>query len=134
MRPDEGKRVAIVGAGMAGLCAATSLTSSGYTTRLFDKSRGTGGRLSTRRDGDLAFDLGAQYFTARDGEFVAQVERWQAAGVVAPWEGTIATLGPSDREPSGQSPPARWVGTPRMSALGRHLAELSKQLLQSLVS
>ena len=81
--------VAIIGAGMAGLSCARALVQAGLTVEIYDKGRGPGGRMSTRRvtvEGrGLRFDHGAQYFTARDERFRAEVAAWQQAGRVAPW-------------------------------------------------
>ncbi len=98
-------RVAIIGAGMAGLAAARRLRAAGVDCAVFDKSRGLGGRMATRRDGDLRFDHGAQYFTARGKRFKALVEEWRAAGAAAEWfEGAF-------------------VGVPGMSGPARAMAE-----------
>jgi len=83
------KSIAIIGAGMAGLSCATRLSAAGHAVDLFDKGRGPGGRMATRRaevDGEtLHFDHGAQYLTAKDKRFAKQVAEWEAAGVVARW-------------------------------------------------
>ncbi|WP_431268910.1 FAD-dependent oxidoreductase [Dankookia sp. P2] len=42
-------RIAVIGAGLAGLSCARALLARGATIRLFDKGRGAGGRLATRR-------------------------------------------------------------------------------------
>jgi predicted NAD/FAD-dependent oxidoreductase len=85
----SGARIGIVGAGMAGLSCATLLAAAGHRVVLFDKGRGPGGRMATRRVatdlGEVVFDHGAQYLTARDPDFVTQVERWRDAGHVARW-------------------------------------------------
>lgn len=85
----SGVRVGIVGAGMAGLSCATELRKGGVDVVLFDKGRGPGGRMATRRvevNGEtLHFDHGAQYFTARDPSFVTTVGKWLVRGVVAGW-------------------------------------------------
>lgn len=103
--------VAIVGAGIAGLACADGLRDQGYAVTLFDKGRGPGGRMSTRRmataSGELSFDHGATHFTARGGAFRAQVETWRAAGCAAPWP--IA----------GRD---AWVGVPGMNAPVRAMA------------
>jgi predicted NAD/FAD-dependent oxidoreductase len=111
--------VAIVGAGLAGLSAARILVDHGWEVDVFEKSRGTGGRLATRRIDELAFDIGAQYFTVRDPRFRRWVSAWQQQGLVAPWPGRIHALHRSSAPP----PLTRFVGVPRMSALSRHLAE-----------
>lgn len=104
--------VAIVGAGMAGLSCAQSLRAAGYGVTLFDKGRGPGGRMATRRvdiDGEtVRFDHGAQYFKALDSNFAAQCEEWQDQGVVAHWP------------PAGKQ---ALVGAPSMNAIIRHMAE-----------
>lgn len=104
--------VAIIGAGMAGLSCAQSLVLQGHEVTLFDKSRGPGGRMSTRRMdspfGELHFDHGAQYFTARDPAFRKELADWAEAGLAAPWP------------PAGAN---AWVGTPSMNALPKALAE-----------
>ena len=51
--------IAIIGAGMAGLTAARLLVNHGREVRVYEKSRGTGGRLATRRSDAGAFDHGA---------------------------------------------------------------------------
>ena len=105
--PDAGgaMRIAIVGAGMAGMSCGQRLSRLGYEVRLFDKGRGPGGRMATRRMEDggttLHFDHGAQYFTAREPRFVDQVAHWEASGVAARW----AAAGDD-----------AWVGTPAMNA------------------
>lgn len=82
------------------------MTAAGAAVRLYDKGRGAGGRLATRRVAGLQFDHGAQYLTARGPGFAAAL----AEAGAAPWgEAT-----------GGQ--PTRWVGTPGMSALPRALA------------
>lgn len=108
-------RVAVIGAGIAGLACADALAAAGNAVTLFDKGRAPGGRMSTRRveadaDADrrtLRFDHGAQYFTARDAGFVDQVLRWEADGAAARW--------PIAGEDA-------WVGTPGMNSPARDLA------------
>ncbi|MBD2841377.1 NAD(P)/FAD-dependent oxidoreductase [Erythrobacter rubeus] len=82
--------ICVVGAGMAGLACATRLAEAGLIIDIIDKGRGPGGRMAARRTeigGEVvSFDHGAQYFTARDGDFRAAVNEWQSLGVVAPWQ------------------------------------------------
>ncbi len=85
MSPAAGTRVAVVGAGLAGLAAAGALRDVGHEVVLFDKGRSPGGRMATRRIGDAVFDHGAQFFTVRTPELAARVERWLAEGLVFEW-------------------------------------------------
>ncbi|MFW5681081.1 MAG: FAD-dependent oxidoreductase, partial [Pseudomonadota bacterium] len=112
---DPAPRVCVVGAGLAGLACARTLADHRLSVTVLDKSRGLGGRMATRRTDGLAFDHGAQFFTARDAVFRRHVEAWAEQGLVARWE-------PSGRPADGEP---WWVATPRMTALARHLgAEL----------
>jgi len=79
-------KIAILGCGVAGLSAARELRRHGIDVTLFDKSRGVGGRMSTRYSGDWEFDHGAQYFTVQDPDFQAEIDLATDAGVVVPWD------------------------------------------------
>jgi renalase len=107
-------RIALLGAGLAGLAAARRLSAAGASVRLYDKGRAPGGRVATRRAGGGQFDHGAQYFTARSASFAAALTE---AGAAA-WPDAT-----------------RFVGQPSMSALPRALAAgldiaLSRQVLR----
>jgi predicted NAD/FAD-dependent oxidoreductase len=118
--------VAVVGAGVAGAACARWLADAGLDVRLFDKSRGVGGRLATRRaeaagaDGAVRhwrFDHGAPGFGASAPEFVRFVEQGVRDGLLARWQPRVA--------PGGYAPlddPVLWVPTPDMPALCRALA------------
>ena len=99
----------IIGAGLSGLAAASALRSAGRSVLVLDKGRGLGGRLANRRFEGAVFDHGAQFFTARDPKFIAQVERWRKSGVVVPWY-----------EERGET---KWRGAPTMTALAHALAD-----------
>lgn len=115
-------RVAVVGAGIAGLMAARTLMDQGCAVTVLEKSRGPGGRTSTRRtDGGLQFDHGAPYFTATDSGFMQAVHGWLQAGCVAPWVGQCVRIH-QGAVSSLVEMPGRYVGVPGMSALARHLA------------
>jgi predicted NAD/FAD-dependent oxidoreductase len=105
-------RIAIIGAGMAGLSCATALTAAGAQVCVFDKGRGPAGRMATRRMetplGEASFDMGAQYFTVRSPPFAEEVSRWVSSGHVAPWPA---------------AGPEAWVGTPSMTAPLKVMAE-----------
>jgi len=114
--------VAVLGAGLAGLACAQALSDADLAVQVFDKSRGAGGRMSTRRADGWQCDHGAQYFTARDPAFVAELARWQAAGVAAAWAPRLAVLGGAAGHRADVSL-QRFVGQPQMSSPARWLAE-----------
>lgn len=112
--------IAIIGTGIAGLSAAQALHAAGQDIQLFDKSRGSGGRMASKRSDAGTLDLGAQYFTARDRRFVEVVQQWQNRGWVAEWTPSLYhySAGSLSASPDEQ---VRWVGSPRMSAITRAL-------------
>ncbi|MCH2594508.1 MAG: FAD-dependent oxidoreductase [Pirellulales bacterium] len=119
---DPSLKVAVIGAGISGLVCARTLQDHGINVTVYEKSRGPGGRMSTRRTEEgLQFDHGAQYFTARDPRFRRYVDSWQHDGIVAPWNGRIVTLqgGEVIDEKGGSD---RFVAVPGMNAICRHLA------------
>jgi predicted NAD/FAD-dependent oxidoreductase len=113
--------VAIVGAGMAGVTAGRLLAERGYPVTIFDKGRGVGGRMSTRREGECAFDHGCQFFTVRDERFKLYVEAWQEQGLVSPWRHRMATCDRGDIAVL-QDDTVRYVGVPGMNAMVKGMA------------
>ena len=102
------QRIAIIGAGIAGLACARRLSDAGLKLVIFDKGRNAGGRAATRRvTGDIQFDHGAQYFTARSPEFSSVLENMLSCGAAALWD-------------HGSEKP-HFVGIPSMNALAGYL-------------
>ncbi len=116
-------RVAVVGGGMAGMAAARTLADQNVQVVVFDKGRGPGGRMRTRRRGDLWFDHGAQYFTTKDERFERLVERWVHEGVAVRWRGRIGQMNAVGVVEQVRAETARYVGVPGMNAVVRHLVE-----------
>ncbi|MEM6979351.1 MAG: FAD-dependent oxidoreductase [Planctomycetota bacterium] len=117
-------RIAIIGAGIAGLVAGRTWADHGLDVCLFEKSRGPGGRLATRRgDGSLQFDHGAQYFTIRNDVFARHVRSWMDMGLVQPWMGRIVALSDAGKSIEPKRGTARYVGIPGNNAIAKHLAE-----------
>ena len=110
-------RVVVVGAGIAGLMAAQSLSKSGHEVTVVDKGRSPGGRLATRRIDDATLDHGAQFFTVRDSLFESHVSEWIASGVVTEWcRGFDTTAQNNDGYP-------RYRGVRGMTDIAKHLAQ-----------
>ena len=118
------RRIAVIGTGIAGAACAASLQQAGEQVSLFDKSRGAGGRMATRRaewtDGagrpqTAEFDHGTPWFTARHPRFVAALARAERAGAVRAWRPQVHAAWPAQTSRPG------FVATPGMPALCRHL-------------
>ena len=115
-------RVAIIGAGIAGLVCARELESQGVSVDVFEKSRGPSGRMSTRRIHDGSVDHGAQYFTARDARFIGEVQSWIQADLASVWKPKLKVYETGVwRESNSQE--IRYVGIPNMNSPGKHLAK-----------
>ncbi|MEM8539538.1 MAG: FAD-dependent oxidoreductase [Pseudomonadota bacterium] len=105
-------KIAIIGAGIAGATAARMLSDAGHDIVLFEKSGGTGGRLSTRRTDYGEFDHGAQYVSAKSEPFRAVMDGLIKKNTAALWT------------PDGKDRDGKWhVGLPGMSGLVKPLLE-----------
>jgi len=112
--------IAIIGAGLAGVVLAQRLGAAGHTVTLFEKSRGAGGRMATRRAEDFAFDHGAAYFSAESAAFSAFLAPYIESGPVAQWQGRFVRL-PGDSAAQAEAG-ERLVAVPAMNALCKALA------------
>jgi predicted NAD/FAD-dependent oxidoreductase len=114
--------VLIVGAGIAGLVAATQLQQRELRVTVLEKEQSVGGRMATFRVGSGRADAGAQFFTVRTADFRRLVVEWLQAGVVYEW-----ARGWSDGSPGG--PVAD--GYPRYAVTGG-MATIPQRLAQGL--
>ena len=127
-------RVAVIGAGLAGTACAARLKQAGAQVTLFEKSRGVGGRMSTRRtrwtnaqgaEQQAEIDHGAQHFKAEQQPFQAVMAQAENAGCATRWA-------PRLQSASAESVQKQWVAVPSMPALCRHLlADTPVQLEQT---
>lgn len=133
IHPKPSPSVAIIGAGLSGALCAQQLSKAGWRVEVFDKSRGVGGRMATRRVGFTGpdgvdrvaqFDHGAPAFDRPQTSLAgaAWLQQAHAAGVIAPWVRAVPGA-----EPAGST---AWVPTPDMPALCRWL--LQGQAVQTL--
>ena len=127
MTIDKVQQVAVIGAGIAGAACAHTLTLAGHSVHVFDKSRGPGGRLATRRlewadrQGQACttrLDHGAVGFTAQSHAFQAFVTQAVNAGSLAEWTPRLAA-GATLAEAGERL----YLPTPDMPALCRGLLE-----------
>ena len=117
----QSRKLAVIGAGIAGLACARALQEKNAHVTVFDKGTIVGGRTSVRSQNGFTFDMGAQFFTVLDPRFSQVAEAASNAGICAPWRGKIVAYdGYGNLRPD--SPTQRWVGTPNMNALAQHLA------------
>ncbi len=117
--------ILVIGAGIAGLRAARTLTQAGADVLVLEKSRGFGGRAATKRvdkGREIRVDHGAQYFTARDERFQAQVDAWLQAGELEVWTKGFHTLTREGLHAPEEGHP-RYTFLNGMNSVGKLLAE-----------
>jgi len=100
----DAKSVVVIGAGISGLVLAYQLVMEGHRVQVLEKSRGIGGRVSTRRDGEVRYDHGAPLLFAPSKQSALTLKVLEAERVLA-------------RDGDG------WVGIPSMNALPRWFAD-----------
>jgi renalase len=117
------QNVAVIGAGIAGATCARALADDGWSVALFDKSRGVGGRMATRRveiDGangakhTVRFDHGAPGFDATSPEFASFIELAARNDLLTQWTPRAEKTGAADKS-------LMWVPFPDMPSICRAL-------------
>lgn len=115
------RKIAVVGAGIAGLACARTLAQAGHTVTLLEQRAAPGGRMASRETPFGSFDTGAQYFTVRDPRFAQALD---ATGVARqPWNANaVRVLDEYGRvvEAALPSQEPHWVGVPAMDAIAAH--------------
>lgn len=122
--------IAIIGAGMAGLSALQSLKQAGHQVTVFEKSRGSGGRLATKKVGNASWDMGAQFMRSHHSEFSKVLRQWELDGWVKHWNFQPHVIDADGIRRSADDV-ERFVGVSRMTALSRKLLEAADEFVAS---
>ncbi len=85
--------IAVIGAGVAGLTCARKLHQAGRRVVMFDKSRGLGGRLATRRLADTHADHGVCYLQPKGVAFGQLIDELVKEQILRVWTTGIHQLG-----------------------------------------
>lgn len=102
----ETKHTAVIGAGLTGLTCARALADAGHSVVVFDKGRGLGGRMASRRKDGWRFDHGATALRPTDDAFAAFLAGVRDQGHAEPWDAADG-----------------WTGVPGMSSAVKPLAQ-----------
>lgn len=108
-------RIAVIGAGISGAVLSRDLAEAGLAPVVFEKSRGTGGRMATRRREGWQWDHGAPGFPAEEATAALT-----AKGCAAPWGAELVGL-------PGMSAPAKALLTDVEVRFGIRITALSRQ-------
>ena len=104
-------KVAVIGAGMCGISCASYLQKNGFEVTVFEKSRGIGGRMASRRINEqVSVDHGAQYIKPYSKNFLHFLEETVRAGFASSWS-------PLGMEKNYIQEKKIFVGTPRMNSI-----------------
>ena len=125
-------RLAIVGAGPAGLAAAWKLRGSGIEVEVFEKSRGVFGRAASRTRHGVRMDPGANYLKAETPEIEDLILHQLPAAELARIEGDIWIFDRAGRFQAGdpeQNKTPKWTYRTGISTLGKLLAHAADAVL-----
>ena len=120
---NDSNRIAVLGAGIAGLACARTLARAGRTVTVFEQEGHVGGRMASCETPFGTFDHGAQYFTVRDERFRQALAT--APGASRAWSANaVRVLDPHGRvaEAALPSRERHFVGAPTMDAVARQWA------------
>jgi predicted NAD/FAD-dependent oxidoreductase len=115
------QRVAIVGAGAAGLAAAYRLRDAPVETVTFEKSDALTGRAATRTRDGFVYDYGANYLKADDPTVNQLVTDDLAEGLVDVTEPVYTFDGQGRIEPGRDADEHKWTYREGLHTLGSHL-------------
>ncbi len=114
--------IAVIGAGVAGLTCAQKLQQAGRRVVVFDKSRGLGGRLATRRLAGTHADHGVCYLQPKGAAFGELIDKLVNQQILRVWTQGIHRLtadgvlqppvkfAPCYAAPSGATAIAKYLG------------------------
>lgn len=118
-------KIAIIGAGLAGLTLATKLQNQAEI-EIFEKSRGVGGRMTTRFAEPFYFDHGAQHFVAKSEEFLEFLNPLIKENIVKKWNANFVELDfdkiTNSRIWGKTNFTTHFVGSPKMSSICKYLS------------
>lgn len=114
------QRIAIIGAGMAGLSCAWHLQRAGIKTTVFEQAGSAGGRIVTHAHKTTTFDVGTPFFTANNPYFKTFLEYWGKKGMIECWKGQIYV---DNRQAGLNLSKHPFVGAPSMDVLAKILQQ-----------
>lgn len=123
-------KIGIIGAGIAGLTIANEIKNK-HNITVFEKSRGFGGRLSTRYADPFYFDHGCPYFEAKTPVFQEFCTKLEEQSILTKWQPREVEITQNITKELVKS--NYYTGNPKMNDIGKFLAQ-GLDVLQSEVS
>jgi protoporphyrinogen oxidase len=131
------RRVVVVGAGLAGVAAATSLARRGLAVTLLEREARAGGRAACRREQGFALEALSPVLSAADRELLAWIADVGAGDEALPlrpvvtgqvYRGRVSRVEPRGVLDVARIPGVRWVEALRLLRLPRLLARYGARL------
>ncbi len=122
-------KIGIIGAGLSGLAAGRVLAGAGHDVVVFEKSRGYGGRMATRRiqrEEPIPMDHGAPYLTGTSDAFRSFLSELEEKGLITLWADRFSyyTDGRILPEMPGREPVPYYAAPNGMNTIGKYLGRL----------
>jgi len=130
-------KIAVIGAGVAGLTAGRVLAESGHEIVVFEKSRGYGGRLATRYAGKkntTKLDHGLPYLEVSSAKIEPLINELVNSGILKPWNGPFVHLNKKGELTQLKPTKKRFIAPKGMNQVGKKLARMVDVRSQTKVS
>ncbi|WP_018126655.1 NAD(P)/FAD-dependent oxidoreductase [Balneola vulgaris] len=118
-------KIAIIGAGVAGLTAGRILAEAGHEVMVYEKSRGLGGRLATRYAGEnnqTKVDHGLPYIEETSEKIQPMLQNLVNKGKLVPFSGPFMHLNEAGELSQFYPTKKRYVAPMGMNQVGKELA------------
>ena len=126
------KTIAVIGAGLSGTTIASKLNEK-FNVKVFEKSRGVGGRMSTRRETPFMFDHGAQFFTVKTTVFKNFLSELFSKQIIQPWNFRLAYFNGQNLNKIKfiKDEDKFYVGVPNMDSIIKYLSKNCNVILNT---
>jgi len=126
------KTIAVIGAGLAGTTIASRLNEK-FDVKVFEKSRGVGGRMSTREENQFTFDHGAQFFKIKKNDSKKFFSELFEKKIIQPWNFKLAYFEGHHLKKIKiiKNADNFYVGVPNMDSILKHLSKKCNVLLNT---
>ena len=132
LKIDMKKNIAVIGAGLAGITIASEINGK-FNVEVFEKSRGVGGRMSTRKETPFIFDHGAQFFKIKTSDFRNFLSELFTKKIIQPWKFKLAYFKGKhlSKVKLVEDADNFFVGVPNMDSIVKYLSKSCNVILNT---
>ncbi|MEX0857524.1 MAG: FAD-dependent oxidoreductase [Balneolaceae bacterium] len=118
-------KIAVIGAGIAGLTAGRELAKAGNQVVLFEENQDFGGRMATYvSKKHQKIDYGISYFEPASGEFGDFLEELKSKKLITTWEGNFAKKSSDDSIKNVENNKPLYISTDGMNNIAKYLGRM----------